>query len=369
MKRRANHEGNIRQRPTGIWEASYRHQGRRHSIYGRDHADVVARLRAALAEAEQGVVPPKGRLTVGAWLDRWLAEHVDPHRRPRTADSYRSTVRLYLEPAIGRVALARLSPDHVAGMMGDLTRRDLSPTTQRYALVVLRIALGRAVKLGLVPRNVASIVDAPRKARPAIHPLTADQVRTLLAATSADRLGPLYAVAVGLGMRQGELLALHWQDLDLEARTLAVRHTLLAGARELAPPKTDGGRRTLRIPASVVAILREQRTRQARERLAAGPKWSDLDYVFTTPLGRPLDGVNVTHAFQRALEAAGLPRQRFRDLRHAYAVLLIERGVELAAISRPWDTATSRPTADLYGAWTREMAAIVAAHMDEVLAG
>ena len=222
-------------------------------------------------------------------------------------------------------------------------------------------------------------MDPPRKVRHDLRPLSARQVGTFLAATRDDRLGPLYAVAIGLGMRQGKLLALRWDDIDLDGRVVQVRHTLHAGERErqkgvprqwrLADPKTERGRRTLGLPTQVVAALREQRARKARERLTAGPRWQDYNFVFTTPLGRPLDGVNVTHRFQQALEVAGLPRQRFHDLRHAHATLLIEGGVELAVVSRALGHADLSTTADTYGAWTREMAGTVASRMDEVLAG
>lgn len=213
--------------------------------------------------------------------------------------------------------------------------------------------------------------NTPRKSRHDLRPLTAQQVGAFLSATRDDRLGPLYAVAIGLGLRQGEALALRWADVDLDRGFVQIHHTLRRGDRQLAEPKTDRARRTLRLPVQVLAAFREQRTRQARERLAARPKWTDHDLVFATPVGRPLDGVNVTHAFQKALEAAGLPlpRQRFHDLRHAHATLLIEGGVELAVVSRALGHANLSTTADVYGAWTREMAGTVATRMDEVLAG
>ena len=366
--RRGNHEGNIRERSPGRWEASFAFRGRRRSVYGRTRQEASAKLRTALTEAEQGIRPPSLRLTTGAWLDRWLEEYVAPLRRPRTVESYRYIVRLHLKPSVGRIPVARLSPEDVAGMLARLAKGGrLSGTTRRYAYSVLRIALGRALKLGLVSRNVATLVDPPRKDRRELRPLTSDQVGRFLAATVEDRLGPLYVVAVGLGLRQGEALGLRWEDLDFDLGLVHVRHSLRRGDRELAEPKTERSKRTLRLPVEVAIALREQRRRQLEERLAAGSGWDARGFVFTTTTGRPLDGVNVTHGFQEALQRAELPRQRFHDLRHAHATLLIEGGVELAVVSRALGHSDLGTTADVYGAWTREMAGTVASRMDDVL--
>jgi integrase len=130
---------------------------------------------------------------------------------------------------------------------------------------------------------------------------------------------------------------------------------------------TERSKRTLRLPVEVAIALREQRRRQLEERLAAGSGWDTRGFVFTTTTGRPLDGVNVTHGFQEALRRAELPRQRFHDLRHAHATLFIEGGVELAVVSRALGHSDLGTTADVYGAWTREMAGTVASRMDDVL--
>jgi integrase len=355
---RAHGEGTIRQRPSGLWHADFMHRGRRRSVYGRTKAEATAKLRNALLEAEIGLPAPSTRLTTGLWLDRWLTEYVEPRLRPRTAESYRYVVRMHLMPAIGRVPLARLSPDDVAGMLARLEGR-VSGTTRRYVYSILRIALGRAMKVGLVTRNLATLVDPPRKDRREIRPLTSEQVSVFLEATAGDRLHALYVVALGLGLRQGEALALRWSDIDLDRAIVRVRHTLRRGDRVIAQPKTERSRRTLLMPEAVVAALREQRRLTATIDPEA--------FVFATPEGRPLDGVNVTHEFQAALARVGLPRQRFHDLRHAHATLLIEGGVELAVVSRALGHSDLSTTADVYGAWTRDMAGRVASRMDDVL--
>lgn len=360
--------GQVRQRKSGLWEGRFiGADHRRHSVYAKTKAEAQQKMRAALTAADHGVRPAGGRLTVGAWLEEWLTTSVEPHKLPRTAESYRETVARYIVPSIGRDQLARLEPADVARMLETLKRRgDLSPSTIRYAHSVLRIALGRAMKVGKVVRNVASLVEPPAKVRQELHPLTADQVRAFLASVAEDRLGPLYETAVATGMRQGELLALRWSDVDLDTGKVTVRHTLRRGVRTLAEPKTETSKRTLHI-GSVAVTLRAHRTRQLEERIAAGRRWQDGDFVFATKLGEPLDTSTVTRSFQAALRRAGLPRQRFHDLRHACATLHLEAGEELIVVSRLLGHSTISTTADVYAHVTPAMLDRTVARMDGIL--
>jgi integrase len=246
-------------------------------------------------------------------------------------------------------------------------RGDLSPTTVRYAYTVLRIALGEALRSKRVVRNVALEVRAPRAVQAERTPLTLVQVATFLEHVRGDRLEALYLTAIGLGLRSGELLALRWSDVDLDAATLAVRHTRNVVTGELAEPKTERSRRTLRLGAELTTALREHRRRQVEERLAAGPRWHDGDYVFASPHGRSLDANNVRHRFQAALAAAGLPRQRFHDLRHYAATLRLEQGEELAVVSRILGHASIATTAAVYGHLTDAMLGRAAERTDVIL--
>ena len=286
-------------------------------------------------------------------------------------------MKLYIKPAIGTVKLAKLTPDHVGRMLATLTARgDLSPTTVRYAGSVLRIALGRALRQGRVLRNAAALADLPAKATHELVPLTSEQVRAFSSPrsrpTDSDRCT---CAAVGTGLRQGELLALRWSDVDLKAGTLTVAHTLRRGTHELAEPKTGRSRRTLALAPSVVAGLKLQKRRQAAEQLAAGPRWHDQGFIFTggrrqgrylVPDGRPLDAGTRPAPVPGRAEGCGTP-QPFHALRHAYATLLLEQGEELGVVSRSSDTRTSRPRADVYAHFTRKLSASAADRMDAVL--
>ena len=147
----------------------------------------------------------------------------------------------------------------VAGLSA---RGNLSPTTVRYAYSVIRTALGQAMRQGKVIRNVATLTDPPRRNGRETHQLTREQARALIEGTRDDPLGALYVTALGTGLRQGELLALRWQDIDLQAGELTVRHSLQRFTRELAETKTDRSRRTMHLPPRVTAALAAHRERQ-----------------------------------------------------------------------------------------------------------
>jgi integrase len=336
VSRRGAGEGTIRERRDGRWEARViltQADGRRarRSLLGRSRGEVRDRLQAALRAEASGLALPAERQTVGTFLDDWLREAARPTVRPNTYRSYVGIVRVHLQPGLGRYPLARLTPQHVQAFLNAKSRQHLSPRTVAYIRAVLRQALGQAERWGMVTRNVARLAEPPRVPRREVRPLSPVQARQFLDAIRSDRLEALYLVALGVGLRQGEILGLAWSDIDFEGATVTVRHALqrIDGSLELVEPKSVTSLRVVALPAIVLGALRAHRTRQLEDRLLAGSRWREdpRGLVFTTTVGTPMDGIAVTRRFQAVLAGAGLPRQRFHDLRHACASLLLAQGV------------------------------------------
>jgi integrase len=172
-------------------------------------------------------------------------------------------------------------------------------------------------------------VDGPRVPTYEIQPFTPDEARVFLAAARRHRLEALYAVALTLGLRQGEALGLRWDDVDLSMGYIRVARQLqrFDGKFQLVEPKTARSRRTIVMPPTICKLLTDHRERQAQERNAAGVRWKEWGLVFTRADGYPLDGTVVTHQFHEFLDLAGLPQRRFHDLRHSCATLLLAQGV------------------------------------------
>jgi integrase len=213
-----------------------------------------------------------------------------------------------------------------------------APASVRLIHSVLHGALADAVRQRLVPRNVAEFARPPRLQHQEMIVLSPDEARALLtaAAEANDRMEPLWTVALATGMRQGELLALRWRDINLEVASLSVQHTLIyhnTNNWRLAPPKTRASRRHIVLSNKAVTALRQQRTRQLEERLAAGPLWSEHDLVFTNEGGSPLANQRIGRLLNKALERAGLAHIRFHDLRHTAATEMLRAGVDSRVVA------------------------------------
>jgi integrase len=373
-KRRGNGEGTITRRKDGRWEARYKaHTAsgpKRKMIYGKTRAEVAEKLARAISDRSSGLAFDAGSLTVGEFLDRWLKDSVRDTVRQRTYERHEELIRLHIRPALGMLKLKALTPAHVQGLYRDRLDSGLSPATVQKIHVVLHKALSQAVKWNLIPRNATEAVNAPRPAPEEMRPLSPNEARRLLEATSGDRLEALYVLAVHTGMRQGELLGLKWEDVDLECGVIRVRRTLTRnrGRLILGEPKTKRSRRTVRLTETAAQILREHLERQLEEIERLGDLYRDQGLVFTTEVGTPINPTNLRkRSFAPLLERSGLPAIRFHDLRHTCATLLLSRNVHPKHVQELLGHATIAITLDTYSHVLPGMGDHTAAAMESAL--
>jgi integrase len=196
------------------------------AVYGKTRTETAEKLTKAMAERDGGLVFDAGNLTVGEYLERWLSDSVRDMVRQRTYEGYAHIVERHIAPFLRHVKLRALTPAHLRGLYRERLDAGLSPRTVRYAHTTLNKALSQTVSDRLLPRNAAASVKAPQNRRSEIRPLDREQVRALFEAISGHRLEALYVVAVTAGLRQGELLGLRWEDVDLRAGMLQVRRSL-----------------------------------------------------------------------------------------------------------------------------------------------
>jgi integrase len=339
---------------------------RRKAVYGKTRAAVAAKLTSVLKASQDGTMVPSDQLTVERFLKRWLDGHKAAVRH-RTWVRYEGLIRLHALPFIGSRRLNRLEPHHIQSLYTERLGT-LAPASVRQLHAVLRRALDDAFKWDLVTRNVATLVNPPRVPRFEIRPWSSAQANAFLTAARGDRFEALYVTAVTTGMREGELLGLHWKHVDLEQGHIQVLYSLewqTGGRYTLHEPKTHRSRRRIKMPAITIAALREHRARQAEERLRLGPNWNGIDLVFPNVLGGPMRPSNlIRNSFKPILRESGLPHIRFHDLRHTAATILLLNGVHPKVVSEMLGHASIQITLDTYSHVLPEMQAQATAAMD-----
>jgi integrase len=297
--------------------------------------DADAELRRLTSDTDRGIATDK-TLTFSQWADRWIAA-VGPGLRPRSLLDYEYTVAHYLRPSLGRIKLVDLDESHVARLVARWQADGAAPGAIRKRVGFLRMILGRAVDAGKLPRNVARLVDVPAYRRQPINPPTRDDVARIMHAVAGTPDAPAYALAIGTGMRQGELLALRWSDVDLDTRTARVTASIAYGTAHRGATKTRASIRTVPLVTFVVDTLR-----------AAGPGAPDA-FIVATRTGRPLHARNLLRRFHRTLDDLGLPRYRWHDFRHYAATSMIEANVPLPTVMAILGHSTITTTVDTYG--------------------
>jgi len=323
---------------------------RRH-VASKSKGTVIAKVRALEKLRDEARVPKAGRAwTVEKWLLHWLEEIARPVIRDSSYQAYRTAITKHLLPAIGRVRLDQLEPEQIELIYRRMIEAGAKPATAHQVHRTLRSALGEAERRGHLGRNPAQLVRPPRIVADPVEPFSIEEVKKVLAAARERRNEARWAVALALGLRQGEALALRWDDVDVEAKSLRVRATRLRPAYEhgcdgqcgktagycpqrqqtngtVGATKSAAGNRVVGLPDELVALLREHRRQQVEERIHAGSLWDEGGWVFTTLLGRPIAPNSDYHEWRALLERAGVRHARLHDARHTAATVLLVLGV------------------------------------------
>jgi integrase len=322
----------------------------RRYVSAKTKTEAQRALREAMTDADRGLTFDANSLALGEYLGRWLEDSVKGTVRNTTYERYEQIARKHITPALSNAKLRDLTPAHVRGLYKEKLKA-LSPRTVQYIHVTLHKALKQAVNDGLIPRNVTEAVKPPQVRREEIRPLTPEQVNILLDAARGNRLEALYVLAVHTGLRQGEMLGLKWEDVDLETGKIQVRRTLTTtkDGPVLSTPKPKGSRRSVKLTQSAVEALRGHLQRQLGEIDRAGSLWEENGLIFASETGEPLERRSIIkYQFKKLLTCAGLPDIRFHDLRHTCATLLLGRNVNPKIVSEMLGHATIAITLDTY---------------------
>ena len=308
------------------------------------------RLTELLGQLDTGTYVEPSRETVESFLHQWLRDYAETHVRQRTLEGYRGNLDRYIIPALGSIALKKLAARHIQSFESDGLRRGLSAQTVLHCHRIIFQALRWGVKMGALSRNVAEAVSPPRPQRKEAQTLDWEGVRKFLEATRTSSYYPLFLVALLTGLRRSELLALRWQDVDLESGTLPVSRSLVklkTGKMIMAAPKS-GRPRVIHLPLGVMACLRRLRGVQGAHLATLAQPITRDTLVFAHADGRPYTPDVVSRAFGLAARKAGMRGLRFHEMRHTHASLMLAAGVHLKLVSERLGHSGIGITGDLY---------------------
>jgi integrase len=352
------------ERDDGQWVGSvslgYTDPGKRKrkTVYGATKKAVIEKLDRLRGDARVGNLPDAGSLTVGQLLDRWL-ESSKASTETRTFEERKRLVKNHLRPRLGGVKLAKINGLHIEGLYTDMARDGVGATTIRHAATMLGIAFSHACSLKLIPFNPVATIKKPKAPKRQMLFLTPAQVKILLDAARGQPCYPVLVIALATGCRQGELLALTWDDVDLVKATLTVRRSLAQTDEgfQIKEPKTAASRRTITLPDLAVAVLTQHKAAALKDGLLDAP-------VFCTRNGNWLLKRNVLRALRAVIRRANTPpgkinkggrpkkgeeprskekfemlklipaKLRFHDLRHTVASVLLSQGQSVRAVSQ-----------------------------------
>ncbi|MDP9815179.1 tyrosine-type recombinase/integrase [Spirilliplanes yamanashiensis] len=329
---------------------------RRH-VSAKTEAEVIRKVRELEKDRDAGRTKRPGRAwTVEKWLDHWLENIAAGSVRPKTYAGYQTAVRRHLIPGLGGHRTDRLQAEHIEKLYAAMRAKKLKAGTVHHAHRTLRAALNEAVRRGQIVKNPVLVARPPRLQEEEIEPLTVEEAQRVLAVAARRRNGVRYAVALSIGLRQGEALGLKWADVNEDAGTLAIRRALqrhtwrhgcggecgkkrgadcpsrYGGGLAIVDTKSRAGRRVVGVPRPLMRALTAHRIAQQAERERAGSLWADGGWVFAQPTGKPLDPRADYEEWRELLKAAKVRPARLHDARHTAATMLLVLKVPTRAV-------------------------------------
>ena len=379
-KRRANGEGSIRKRPDGRWEGRYtagRDPETGKTVYknvlGKTQAEVKAKLKQAIQENTEVDTLKAAQYTVGQWMDIWFENYAKIKVRPTSHQTYRGYIDNHIKPNIGKIQLGKLTTLELQKLYKKLLSKGrvdrieakgqpkgLSPKTVLNIHQVISSAMDFARSQKLIAVNPADSCALPKLEHREMKTLPAEQLASFLREAKESGVFEMYYIELATGLRRGELLGLKWEDLDLEQGTLRVQRQVsrINGEVVEAPLKTKNSYRTISLGGDAVGILNEQRK-----------KCGGSEYVFPSPTGGPISPDSVIQMLHRVLKRAGLPKVRFHDLRHTFATVALQNGVDIKTVSGMLGHYSAGFTLDTYAHVTTQAQREAAKTMGNILSG
>ena len=342
-KRRSNGEGNIRKRKDGRWEGRYTagHDpatGKQvfKNVLGKTQAEVKEKLQKALAQAGKIDFTKTGKYTVGTWMDAWFENVAKVKVRASSHQTYKGYIENHIKPNIGNIPLEKLTTMdlqklyHKLLTKGRVERKEsekqpegLSAKTVRNINQVISSAMDLAVAQKIITESPTNACELPKVEHREMQTVAVEQLSAFLNEAKRSGVYEMYYIELATGLRRGELLGLKWQDIDWKNGIIKVRRQVARVDGQIieAPLKTRNSYRAVTISQQAIEVLKQQKAK------------TNDQYVFPSPNGGPISPDSVNNMLKRVLARAGIPKVRFHDLRHTFATIALQNGVDIKTVS------------------------------------
>jgi integrase len=334
-RRRGRGEGSIFKTKDGRYAAvitlgrTQAGKQRKRRVYAKTRYEAAEKLKRMLPYSGRGTVPDAERITLEAWLERYIAM-VKADRRGSTVEKYQGYFKKIV-PEMGKTLLSKVSAFQIQHFYNQLKEKGLSPSVRQHLHDFLHAALKRAIRLEIIDRNPMDGVDRPKGGR-VIQPraLSPEEIQKLLEAAKGERYrDPLYLI-VTVGLRIGEAIGLKWSDLEGDKLFIRRTGSVVDNRVIFGPPKTERGKRDFYLPRDVMAMLEQHKYLQTVELSMIGKR---PDFMFSTSMGTPINPNNLRRAYRRMVTNAGLPKVRVHDLRHTFTTLARDAGLDVEVVA------------------------------------
>ena len=375
QRRRGHGEGSITRRKDGRWQGSVllgydpeTGKERRKYFYGETRREVQQKINKIAVKIQAGTYREPSRITVEEWFTTWLNDYMKLSLRPTTWTSYGYQIEGHIIPALGHLKLSELQTAHIQRLYNEKLKSGrldgkpggLTPKSVRFIHTVIHSCLEQARKEGMITINPASAVRLPKLEQREIRYLDSGEIKEFLEVARDSKHFAAFFLALNTGMRRGEILGLRWKDIDLEEGQLTVNQGLVRVSGKglvFQEPKTKLSNRTISLSPMVLKVLKEHRKKQAEYRLLSGGAYDEggLDLVFANEIGKPICPRAFTRIFERLLKRAGLEAACLHDLRHTFATMALEQGVNVKTVQETLGHHSAAFTMDVYAGTTERM--------------
>lgn len=340
--------------------------------------DAQRRLRELLSSLDNGTFVKPDKQTVADYLEQWLKDYCWSNLTPRSAESYQYIVRAHLIPSLGKILLTQLKPEHLQHLYSDKLssgrfdgKGGLSKRTVRYCHATLHKALSSAVKLGIIPRNAADAVEAPKVRRHELRTMSESDIHIFLEYAKSTPYHSLFYTSLFTGLRRSEVLALRWSDIDLLLCQLSVTrtiHQLHNGEIIYGEPKTGKSKRLVSLSPSTVIVLREHHEAEGKLRESLGlPPLTDDDLVFCHYDGKPYLPDSITHSWHKLALRCGLKGIPLHGARHSHASLMLKQGIHPKIVQERLGHSSIQITLDTYSHVAPGLQKAAASKFDDIV--